>query len=72
MGVIPKYYYYNERQGFWIVQKRIGSNLIMFGTYKSEKEAALAVELFNQYGWNKKYIWRVKAEVKEMNKEGKL
>lgn len=72
MGVIPKYYYYNERQGLWIVQKRIGSNLIMFGTYKSEKEAALAVELFNQYGWKKENIWKVKAEAKELNEEEKL
>ena len=63
-ATLGKYYYFNNRQGLWIVQKKIRGRTIIFGTYKTEKEAARAVELFNEYGWLKENIWRVKDEAK--------
>lgn len=39
--------------------------MVFLGTYKTEKEAMNAVKLFKKYGWDKKNIWRVKAEAKE-------
>lgn len=62
----PRHYSYSHRQKLWIVEKRINGHKIIFGSYKTETEAIHAVKLFNKYGWDKKNIWLVKAEAKEM------
>lgn len=36
------------------------------GEYKTEKAAALAVSLFEKYGWTPENNWRVKYEVKQI------
>ena len=38
-------------------------------TNVTEEEAALAVELFEKTGWNKKDNWKIKAKVKEILKK---
>ena len=61
-----KYSYYDRRNNMFTIARTINGRRVYFGTYKSEEAARLAVSLFEKYGWNKEYNWRVKAEVKEI------
>lgn len=63
---MAKYCYWDEKNKVYRIRRRIKGKLTHFGTYPNEKEAALAVELYEKTGWNKKDNWKIKAKVKEI------
>lgn len=65
----PKYYYFLENKGVYVISKNINGLQTYLGYYKTEKAAKLAVELYKKYGWDKKNNWKIKAEVKEILKK---
>lgn len=63
---MAKYCYWNEKNKVYHIRRRINGKNINFGTYPTEEEAALAVELYAKSGWNKEDNWAIKAKVKEI------
>ena len=66
---MAKYCYWDKKNKVFHVRRRIQGKMLNFGTYRTEEEAALAVELFEKTGWNKKDNWKIKAKVKEILKK---
>ena len=62
----PKYYSYNKRAKNWSVARRVNGKQTFFGCYPTEKEAALAVALLDEYGWTKENNWKVRSMVREI------
>ena len=63
---MAKYCYWDTKNKVYHIRRRINGKNINFGTYPTEEEAALAVELYEKCGWKKEDNWRIKAEVKEI------
>lgn len=63
---MTKYVYWDEKNKVFKIRRQIKGKTLYFGSYAKEKEAALAVELFEKNGWNKKDNWKIKAKVKEI------
>ena len=59
----PRYITYSKPHKRWKVIKTIKSKTYTFLTFKEEKDALRAVELFKKYGWNMKNRERVRKEV---------
>ena len=59
-----KYYYVNS-EGKFVIKRMFDNKLKYFGTYPTEEQAKLAVEIFELIGWNTDYLWNVKAQVLE-------
>lgn len=62
----PHYYYHRKKDDMWVIQRIINGDKPYLGEYKTEKAAALAVSLFEKYGWAPENNWRVKYEVKQI------
>lgn len=61
----PKNYVYDTHQELYFVRKRINGKTEHFGSFKTEQQAKLAVELYNKTGWHKEDSWAIRAEVHE-------
>ena len=61
----PKYSWFDETKGLWVIRRTMKGKRIYFGTYKTRQEVEKAVEIFNRVGWNPIKTWAVKAKVKE-------
>ncbi|MBQ2651924.1 MAG: hypothetical protein IJF83_00055 [Methanobrevibacter sp.] len=61
-----KYVYRDNKNNVFRISRRINGKQLNFGTYPTQEEANLAVELYEKHGWNKENNWAIKAQVKEI------
>jgi len=58
-------YYQKTKNGNFKVVKTVNGVTKHFGTYKTEEQVKLAVELLKSLNWDINYSWSVKAQVLE-------